>query len=81
MRRLTRKIDEDGNSILHTVGKESKDYVPEKMQGPALELQDELRWFEVLHFKHLFFSYGLGVHASICSKCKHIHTTLHAIVL
>ena len=81
MRRLTRKIDEDGNSILHTVGKESKDYVPEKMQGPALELQDELRWLEVLHFKHPFFSYGLGVHASICSKCKHIHTTLHAIVL
>ncbi|XP_065618408.1 ankyrin repeat-containing protein ITN1-like [Quercus suber] len=46
MRRLTRKIDEDGNSILHTVGIKSKDYVPEKMQGPALELQDELRWFE-----------------------------------
>ncbi|KAK7850369.1 hypothetical protein CFP56_001003 [Quercus suber] len=46
MRRLTRKIDEDGNSVLHTVGKKSKDYVHEKMQGPALELQDELRWFE-----------------------------------
>ncbi|KAK7850406.1 ankyrin repeat-containing protein, partial [Quercus suber] len=46
MQRLIRKIDEDGNSILHTVGKKNKDYVPEKMQGPALELQDELRWFE-----------------------------------
>ncbi|XP_050288416.1 ankyrin repeat-containing protein ITN1-like isoform X2 [Quercus robur] len=58
MRRLTRKIDEDGNSILHTVGKKSDDYVPEKMQGPALELQDELRWFERVksvtppHFLH-----------------------------
>ena len=30
--------------------KEKKDYVPEKMQGPALELQEELVWFEVLHF-------------------------------
>uniref|UniRef100_A0A7N2R5G8 PGG domain-containing protein n=1 Tax=Quercus lobata TaxID=97700 RepID=A0A7N2R5G8_QUELO len=29
-----------------SVGKKSMDYVPEKTQGPALELQDELRWFE-----------------------------------
>ena len=48
--RLVRKLDLDGNSILHTVGKKIKDYVPEKMQGPALELQEELHWFEVLHF-------------------------------
>ena len=34
----------------YTVGKKNKDYVPEKMQGPALELQEELVWFEVLHF-------------------------------
>ena len=54
MQRLIRKIDEDGNSILHTVGIKNKDYVPEKMQGPALELQEELRWFEVLHYKHPF---------------------------
>uniref|UniRef100_A0A7N2LTH5 PGG domain-containing protein n=1 Tax=Quercus lobata TaxID=97700 RepID=A0A7N2LTH5_QUELO len=40
--RLERKLDLDGNSILHTVGKKIKDYVPEKMQGPALELQEEL---------------------------------------
>ncbi|KAF3950525.1 hypothetical protein CMV_023737 [Castanea mollissima] len=46
--RLIRKIDEDGNSILHTVGKKNKDYVPKKMLGPALELQDELRWFETV---------------------------------
>ncbi|XP_030972744.1 ankyrin repeat-containing protein At5g02620-like isoform X3 [Quercus lobata] len=44
--RLERKLDLDGNSILHTVGKKIKDYVPEKMQGPALELQEELHWFE-----------------------------------
>ena len=50
LNRLVLKIDEDGNSILHTVGKKNKDYVPEKMQGPALELREELVWFEVLHF-------------------------------
>ncbi|XP_065626108.1 protein ACCELERATED CELL DEATH 6 [Quercus suber] len=46
LNRLVQKIDEDGNSILHTVGKKNKDYVPEKMQGPALELREELVWFE-----------------------------------
>ena len=49
---LVGKLDEGENSILHTVGKRKrkKDYVPEKMQGPALELQEEMHWFEVLHF-------------------------------
>jgi hypothetical protein len=47
MKRLVRKIDREGNSILHTVGLKIRDYVPEKMEGPALELQEELIWFEV----------------------------------
>lgn len=47
MKRLVRKIDNEGNSILHTVGLKIRDYVPEKMQGPALKLQEELIWFEV----------------------------------
>jgi hypothetical protein len=47
MKRLVRKLDKEGNSILHTVGLKMTDYVPEKMQGPALELQQELLWFEV----------------------------------
>ncbi|KAF3955939.1 hypothetical protein CMV_018899 [Castanea mollissima] len=46
LKRLVRKLDGDGNSILYTVGKKSKDYVPD-MQGPALELQEELVWFEL----------------------------------
>ncbi|KAH8493403.1 hypothetical protein Peur_061767 [Populus x canadensis] len=47
MKRLTRKIDGDGNSILHTVGRKRKDFVSdEKMEGPAFLLQEELLWFE-----------------------------------
>nr|XP_034896470.1 ankyrin repeat-containing protein At5g02620-like isoform X2 [Populus alba] len=47
MKRLGRKIDNDGNSILHNVGKKSKDVVSdEKMEGPAFLLQEELLWFE-----------------------------------
>jgi hypothetical protein len=47
MKKLVRKIDKEGNSILHTVGLKMQDYVPEKMLGPALELQQELLLFEV----------------------------------
>ncbi|KAK9267468.1 hypothetical protein L1049_009894 [Liquidambar formosana] len=49
MTRLVRKVDNNGNSILHMVGTKRKDYVPEKMKSPALELQEELLWFGV-HF-------------------------------
>ena len=50
MKRLTRKIDGDGNSILHTVGRKRKDFISDKkMEGPAFLLQEELLWFEV-HF-------------------------------
>ncbi|KAK7847003.1 hypothetical protein CFP56_007187 [Quercus suber] len=49
MRWLVRRIDINGNSILHMVGMPRHDYVPEKMVGPALQLQEELLWFEV-HF-------------------------------
>lgn len=48
MKRLVRKIDNEGNSILHTVGINRKDFVSEKMEGPAFLLQEELLWFEVL---------------------------------
>ncbi|KAK4588487.1 hypothetical protein RGQ29_019477 [Quercus rubra] len=46
MRWLVRRLDNDGNSILHMVGIKRDDYVPEKLRGPALELQEELLWFE-----------------------------------
>nr|XP_034931711.1 ankyrin repeat-containing protein At5g02620-like [Populus alba] len=47
MKRLTRKIDGDGNSILHTVGRKRKDFISdEKMEGPAFLLQEDLLWFE-----------------------------------
>ncbi|KAK4551131.1 hypothetical protein RGQ29_032517 [Quercus rubra] len=39
MRWLVRRLDNDENSILHMVGIKRYDYVPEKMRGPALELQ------------------------------------------
>ncbi|KAK9175854.1 hypothetical protein WN944_027864 [Citrus x changshan-huyou] len=46
MRRLVRKIDNGGNTLLHMTGIKRKDYVPEKMEGPALVLQEELLWYE-----------------------------------
>ncbi|KAH9700633.1 ANK REP REGION domain-containing protein [Citrus sinensis] len=45
-RRLVSKIDNNGNTILHTAGEKIKDYIPEKMEGPALVLQEELLWYE-----------------------------------
>ncbi|XP_044483287.1 ankyrin repeat-containing protein ITN1-like isoform X1 [Mangifera indica] len=46
MRRLVRKIDNNGNTILHMVGVKRKDFVPEKMEGPALVLHEELHWYQ-----------------------------------
>lgn len=46
-RRLVRKTDEWGNSILHMVGKKRSGYIAEKIQSPALQLQKELLLFEV----------------------------------
>ncbi|KAE7995338.1 hypothetical protein FH972_000147 [Carpinus fangiana] len=46
MRWLIRRLDNNGNSILHMVGIKREDYVPEKLRGPAFELQEELLWFE-----------------------------------
>ncbi|KAG2688457.1 hypothetical protein I3760_09G096000 [Carya illinoinensis] len=46
MKRLVRKFDSEGNSILHVVGLKKRKYVAEKISGPALELRDEMLWFE-----------------------------------
>ncbi|KAL5832900.1 hypothetical protein ACOSQ3_016574 [Xanthoceras sorbifolium] len=43
MRRLVRKLDNTGNTILHMTGIKRKDNVPERMDGPALVLQDEVK--------------------------------------
>ncbi|KAF5474877.1 hypothetical protein F2P56_006731 [Juglans regia] len=45
--RLVRKVNNEGNAILHVVGMKLKDYMPEKLRGPALDLRDEMLWFEV----------------------------------
>ncbi|XAR53818.1 hypothetical protein NMG60_11022507 [Bertholletia excelsa] len=45
MRRLVRKIDNNGNSILHMVGMKG-DQVTEDMRSPALVLQEDLLLFE-----------------------------------
>jgi hypothetical protein len=55
MRWLVRRIDSNGNTILHMVGIKREDYVPEKLRGPAFELREELVWFEVHFF--FFFSF------------------------
>ncbi|KAB1221999.1 hypothetical protein CJ030_MR2G018491 [Morella rubra] len=51
MKRMVQKVDKEGNSILHTAGLKVKDYLPGRMKGPALILQEELLWFEVVHFQ------------------------------
>lgn len=64
MRRLVRRVDNQGNSILHTVGIRGDDYVPENLRGAAFELQRELHWFEVNYYTqtrmhvHLVSSYS-----------------------
>jgi ankyrin repeat protein len=64
MRWLVRRIDNEGNSILHMVGKKRSDheYVPEKLRGPALELQDEVLWFEVHFFVFYFLFFIFFTH-------------------
>ena len=52
-RRLLRATDAKGNSLLHMVGKKRKGPKTETAEGPALDLRDQLAWFEVclqLHF-------------------------------
>ncbi|KAG6641810.1 ankyrin repeat-containing protein At5g02620-like [Carya illinoinensis] len=46
MKRLVRKFDNEGNSVLHVVGLKRKEYIAEKIRGPALELREEMQWFE-----------------------------------
>ena len=46
MARLVRRIDEDGYTILHHVGV-MEYYTGGTVPGPALQLQEELLWFEV----------------------------------
>ncbi|KAJ9689813.1 hypothetical protein PVL29_012471 [Vitis rotundifolia] len=58
-RRLVRKTDEWGNSILHMVGKKRSGYIAEKIQSPALQLQKELLLFEV--------RFHYPVHPCFCS--------------
>ncbi|KAI7999609.1 Ankyrin repeat-containing protein ITN1 [Camellia lanceoleosa] len=63
MRRLLRKIDNDGNSILHMVGTKTKD--AEDMRSPALLLREDLLLFErvkkisTAHFIEHFNNDGL----------------------
>uniref|UniRef100_A0A7N2R5H1 Ankyrin repeat-containing protein n=1 Tax=Quercus lobata TaxID=97700 RepID=A0A7N2R5H1_QUELO len=59
MRWLVRRIDINGNTILHMVGMPRHDYVPEKMLGPALQLQEELLWFEVNNHRIIWASWYL----------------------
>ena len=46
-RRLLRATDGKGNSLLHMVGKNRKGPKMETSEGPALDLRDQLVWFEV----------------------------------
>ncbi|KAA8515557.1 hypothetical protein F0562_018832 [Nyssa sinensis] len=46
MKRLIRKIDKSGNSKLHMVGSKRNHRMTDKMQSPALQLQEELLLFD-----------------------------------
>ncbi|KAK3017735.1 hypothetical protein RJ639_003091 [Escallonia herrerae] len=46
MTRLIRKIDDNGNSILHYVGIKAEDHGAEDMRSPAMLLQEDLLLFE-----------------------------------
>ncbi|KAG2688460.1 hypothetical protein I3760_09G096300 [Carya illinoinensis] len=54
MKRLVRKFDSEGNSILHVVGLKKRKYVAKKISGPALELRDEMLWFESSRSLYMF---------------------------
>ena len=64
-RRLLSATDNEGNSILHMVSQKRKIQASEKMQSPALQLQDELLFFKV-HF------YSPISHK--CIHCSHAFT-------
>jgi ankyrin repeat protein len=55
--RLHRVIDEKGNTLLHHVA-DMDNYRGGTKPGPALELQEELQWFEVRPFHPFVFTYG-----------------------
>ncbi|XP_031260798.1 ankyrin repeat-containing protein ITN1-like [Pistacia vera] len=46
MRQVAGKVDDEGNTMLHMVGKRRKDYVSETVEGPGFVLQAELLWYE-----------------------------------
>jgi hypothetical protein len=85
MRWLLRRLDNDGNSILHMVGIKIDGYVPEKMRGPALELQEEMLWFEV-HFLVTPLSYAtqtIAINFCGCgsSEMERFHFTIQIVFL
>ena len=62
-RRLLSATDNKGNSVLHMVSQKRKSQASEKMQSPALQLQDELLLFEVhfylpINHKHIHCSHA-----------------------
>ena len=71
---LVRRLDNDENSILHMVGIKRHDYVPKKMRGPSLELQEGLLWFEVQILVTLLSFVTQAISVTCCSglRCKYL---------
>ena len=55
MARMRRVVDKSGNTLLHHVADMKKNSGVTK-PGPALQLQEELKWFEVSPFHPLVFT-------------------------
>lgn len=78
MKRLVRKLDNDGNSILHTIRRKIKDFVSdEKMKGPAFLSQEELLWF---YMKPMTLTFLLCISITLILHASTIYFDCHVIL-
>ncbi|KAJ9166869.1 hypothetical protein P3X46_021563 [Hevea brasiliensis] len=65
--KMARKIDDDGNTLLHLVA-DTKHYTGGTKPGPALQLQEELQWFD--RVKSVVPSYYPLLRAKMSKECQ-----------
>ena len=71
-RRLLSATDNEGNSLLHMVGKKKKSEVREKMQNPALQLRTEFVLFKVKFYLPINDKYKH-------EHCAHVYTCVKSL--
>ncbi|KAF2296837.1 hypothetical protein GH714_007735 [Hevea brasiliensis] len=65
--KMARKIDDDGNTLLHLVA-DTEHYTGGTKPGPALQLQEELQWFD--RVKSVVPSYYPLLRAKMSKECQ-----------